>query len=328
MDEAFSLRAVRLTAAAVCAFGAAVLGWQFRRFLPVYPLAAVLSVLLELPFLAFGVWVLRLLRPIRPPEAIWSAAAIVWGATAATGCALLADRGLTALWAKTEGIAFAANWSASLSAPLNEEILKACGVIMIVLAAPRVIRGPVDGMVYGALTGLGFQVLENVTYGLNNIVQAGATDPVDAVISSVLVRVGVTALGSHWAMTAVAGTGIGFLVGRGRYRVPLAVGCLLLAMAMHLQFDAPHPSIPVKVLVNFVVVAVLYLLVSQSYLTRAREVLGAEAAAGTITKAEAAGFLSRRFRRAELRRAGSAIERDQLTVRQQRILARIDLEAA
>jgi RsiW-degrading membrane proteinase PrsW (M82 family) len=328
MTEALSLRAVRVTAVALCAFGAAVLGWQFFRFLTVYPLSTVLSVLFEAPLLLIGIWVLRSMRPVRPPEAAWSAAAVVWGATAAAGCALVANQGLTALWAKTAGVRFAASWSASLSAPLNEEILKLCGVIMIVLAAPLVITGPLDGMVFGALIGLGFQVVENVTYGLDNIVQSGATDPVQAVTTSVLVRVGVTALGSHWAMTAVAGTGIGFLVARGRPGIPVAVACLALAMGMHLQFDAPRPSIPVKVVINFVVVAVLYLLVSQSYLTRARDVLDAEAASGTLTAAEAADFLSRRFRRAELRRAASASERERLTVRQRRILARIDQEVA
>ena len=101
--------------------------------------------------------------------------------TAAAGCALLANKGLIGLWAKGAGPQFAANWSASLSAPLNEEILKLCGVIMIVLAAPRMIQGPLDGMIFGALVGLGFQATENVTYGLNSIMLSGATDPAKAV---------------------------------------------------------------------------------------------------------------------------------------------------
>ncbi len=168
-----SVRAVRITAAALCVFGAAVLLKEFYRAVVVFPGAALLALALELPLLVAGWWLLRLARPLRSPSRLWSAAAVIWGATAATGCALLANQGLSALWAKGAGIAFASNWSAALSAPLNEEILKLCGVVMIVLAAPRVIRGPLDGMIYGALTGLGFQVTENLFYGLDNIIQSG-----------------------------------------------------------------------------------------------------------------------------------------------------------
>ena len=57
-------------------------------------------------------------------------------------------------------------------------------MVLIALAAPRVIRGPLDGMIYGALTGLGFQVMENFTYALNNIPLTGATNPAEAVVIS------------------------------------------------------------------------------------------------------------------------------------------------
>lgn len=325
-----SVRAVRVTAAALCLFGAAVLTWEFSRYVLVFPGAAVLAVILELPLLLVGFWVLRLLRPVRAPVLIWSAAGLVWGATAAAGCAVLANQGLIALWAKTEGVSFASNWSASLSAPLNEEVFKLCGVIMIVLAAPLVIRGPLDGLVYGALTGLGFQVAENATYAIDNIVQSGATDPVRAVINSVLLRVGTTGIGSHWTMTAVAGAGIGYFVSRERRRdgAVLALICLLTAMAMHLLFDAPHPALPFKVVANFLVVGVLYLLLRESYIASTRDVLAAYAAAGIISAEEAAALISRHGRRRELRRAGSGPERQRLQARQQEILAMVDDEVA
>ncbi len=328
MNTADAIRTVRATAVVLCAFGAAVLSWQFYRFLLVFPGLAGLAVVLELPLLLFGFWLFRLLRPVRSPAGIWSAAAAVWGATAAAGCAILANQGLGALWAKGAGIRFAANWSASLSAPLNEEIFKLCGVIMIALAAPLVIRGPVDGMIYGALTGLGFQVAENVAYGLNNIVQSGATDGTQAVTQSFLVRVGTAALGSHWTMTAVAGAGIGYLVLRGRDGALPAVACLLTAMTMHLLFDAPHLSIPVKATVNFLVAGVLYVVLSNAYLTRARNALEAQAGTGLITPAEATAMLSRRRRRRELRHAKPGTERDRLRRRQREILARLDNDLA
>lgn len=323
------VRAVRITAAVLCVFGVGVLVWTFYRSLAVFPGATVLAVVLELPLLIIGFWLLRLARPLRAPSRTWSAAAVVWGATAATGCALLANQGLTGLWAKGAGVTFASNWSAALSAPLNEELPKLAGVAMIALAAPRAIRGPLDGMVYGALTGLGFQAMENITYSLNNIPMSAATDPAGAAFSSALVRIGWTALGSHWTMTAVAGAGIGYLAARGLHRgAPAAAACLAVAIAMHLQFDAPQPVIFLKVLINFVVILVFYLRLRRAYLARARAALTRQVTSGAIPDSEASALLGRRSRRRRQRQATPGPVREQVAVRQQTALIDIELNAA
>jgi protease PrsW len=324
-----SLRIVRVTAAVLCMFGGAVLIWTFFQYAVVFPAPAVLAVVLELPLLVAGFLLLRVLRPVRNPPLLWSAAATVWGGSAAIGCALLANQGLISLWAKTAGVGFASNWSNSLSAPLNEEVLKLCGVVMIVLAAPRLIKGPLDGMVFGALTGLGFQTVENVTYGLDGIVQSGATDPVRAVTNSYLIRLS-TAVGSHWAMTAVAGAGIGYLVLHGRTRrgIAGAVAGLAVAMAMHLLFDAPHPIIGIKVTVNLVIVAGLYLFLKGSYLRRARAVVEQYAGTGLVTEDEAARILSRTGRQRALRHARDIGDRDTVQARQQDLLQSVEVRAA
>jgi RsiW-degrading membrane proteinase PrsW (M82 family) len=331
MSQGQSIRLVRITAVVACALGFAILSWQFFRFLLVFPGPALLAVVLEIPLLLVGVVVVRLVRPLRAPDLAWSAAAVAWGATAAAGCALLANKGLIGLWAKSAGPQFAANWSASLSAPLNEEILKLCGVIMIVLAAPRMIQGPLDGMIFGALVGFGFQATENVTYALNSIVLSGATDPAKAVVSSALIRIGLTALGSHWTMTAVAGAGVGYIVAQLRDAehggVLPAVACLLTAMSMHLLFDAPQLAIGIKVGLNFTIVVVLYLLLSNAYLSRARDALRNWAKAGAIAPDEAAMVLSRLRRRRALARAGAA-ERALLAARQQDLVADVERAAA
>lgn len=338
MSAAWSIRTVRITALVLCVFGAAVLAWQFVRFLVVFPGPALLAAALELPLLVGGFALARLLRPVHAPSLRWSAAALTWGATAAAGCALLANRGLISLWAKGAGTRFAATWSAALSAPLNEEILKLCGVVMVILAAPLVIRGPLDGLIFGAITGLGFQAIENVTYGLNSIVLSGATDPARAVLNSALLRVGTTGLGSHWTMTAVAGAGIGYLVqsiragswrpGSWRGGALPALACLATGMAMHLLFDAPAPAIPIKVVVNLVLVGALYLLLRSAYRSRARDALAAREAAGLVTRAESEYLLSRRHRRRRLRSAQSPAERGVLRARQHELLTEVDSEAA
>jgi len=351
-----SIRAVRISAAVLCIFGAGVVIREFVRLLLVFPEAGALAAVLELPLVLIGFVLLRRLRPTRSPARLWSAAALVWGATAAAGCALLANQGLAGLWAKNEGIKFASDWSASLSAPLNEELLKLCGVIMVALAAPLAINGPLDGMVYGALTGLGFQAVENVTYGLNAVIMSGGTNPNLAVLNSALLRVGTAGLGSHWTMTAVAGAGAGYLIlhtrrrrliraasytgdqgrlpagapaARPGYELLLAAAaCLTAAMGMHLLFDAPGVVIELKVAVNFALAAILYLMLSSAFLHRAREWLAAAAAAGLVSAADASSVLSRRRRRAELRRVHLPADRQSLRQRQQDILAELDAEAA
>jgi protease PrsW len=351
-----SIRTVCISAALLCMFGAGVLIWEFVRFLVVFPADSALAVVLELPLVVIGFAVLRWLRPTRAPALRWSAAALVWGGAAATGCALLANQGLSGLWAKSEGVTFASDWSAALTAPLNEEVLKLCGVVMVALAAPLVINGPLDGLICGAITGLGFQAVENVTYGLNSIVMSGGTGPDRAVLDSALLRVGYTGLGSHWTMTAVAGAGVGYLIRHTRRRrlmregggtgnrdrqpadrspaglghdLLAAAGCLATAAGMHFFFDAPGDlAIAIKVAVNFAIAAALYLMLRTAFLRRARKHLAAAAAAGLVGTAEAGSVLSRRRRRRQLRRIQAPAERDRLRARQRDILTELDAEAA
>jgi RsiW-degrading membrane proteinase PrsW (M82 family) len=323
-------RWVRITAVMLCVIGAGLLAWAFHRVLAVYPAATVLAAVLQLPLVIVGWWLLRLARPLSAPARTWSAAAVIWGATAATGCALSANQGLTGLWAKGAGVAFAGNWSAALTAPVNEELLKVAGVVLIALAAPRVIRGPVDGMIYGALTGLGFQVMENFTYALNNIPLTGATNPAEAVVISTVVR-GLTSPGSHWAMTAVAGAGVGYLAARGlRGGAPRAAACLAAAMAMHLLFDAPAPGavIVLKVLLNFVVALVLYLMLRRGYRARARATLAGRVAAGAVPAIEAPYLLTRGSRRRRQRQVPVGPVREDFISRQLAALADIERGAA
>jgi RsiW-degrading membrane proteinase PrsW (M82 family) len=322
---------VRSTAVLLCVIGAGLTAWAFHRVLAVFPAATVLAAVLQLPLLILGWWLLRLARPLSAPARTWSAAAVIWGATAATGYALSANQGLTGLWAKAAGVAFASNWSAALTAPVNEELLKAAGVVLIVLAAPRAIRGPLDGMIYGALTGLGFQVMENFTYSLNNIPLTGATDPAAAVAISAALRVGLTGLGSHWAMTAVAGAGVGYLAARGlRGGAPPAAACLAAAMAMHLLFDAPGPALAIllKILLNFAVVLAFYLKLQRGYRASARAVLARHVAAGAVPAIEAPALLTRRSRRRRQRQVPFGPVRDQVASRQLADLADIEREAA
>jgi len=328
-----AVRAVRISAAVLCVLGAGSLAYAFYRVPVIFPAATIFAIALQVPLLLLGWWLLRLARPLSAPPRTWSAAAVIWGATAASGCAVVANPALTGLWAKTAGVAFASNWSAALTAPLNEELLKVSGVALLAVAAPRVIRGPMDGLIIGALTGLGFQVLENVTYSLNAIPLTGATAPGAAVAAIAIVRVGLTTLGSHWDMTAVAGAGVGFLAARGLRGGALpAAGCLATAMGMHLLFDSPtSPSAGVvllKVLADLIVVGAFYLTLRRRYRARARAALARRVAEGAIPASEAPFLLTRSGRRRRQRQVRVGAVRDDIRAHQLADLAAIEEEAA
>lgn len=296
-------------AVVACLFGFGVIGYEYRGAVRVFPAAAAFAALLLVLTLCVGYAVLRRIRPVHAPPHPVSLACVAWGMTAATGCSILANSGLGGIWAKTRGVDFADRWGAAATAPFDEETLKVCGVLLLALLTLRAIRSPIDGWVHGALVGLGFQVVENLLYALNAILDDGATDPASSVAGSFVVRVGLTAWGSHWAMSAVAGAGIGHLLARDdaplARRVALALGLWVLAMAMHWFFNSPFlPSvfgIVTKVVVDLVVAFAVYRAVRGRYLARFRAVSAEEAATGAIHPAEALS-LPRRSTRRHVRR--------------------------
>ncbi|MBW8482592.1 PrsW family intramembrane metalloprotease [Actinomadura parmotrematis] len=318
--------------AVACAFGLGTLVLKFFGVLRVFPGAAVLAVLIGLVVLAIGYALIRRLTPVRSPPRDPSLVAVAWGATAASGCALVANSGLMGIWSKTTSLEFAEDWRAALTAPLNEELLKGAGVALLAVLAPRALRGPMDGMAYGALTGLGFQMMENVTYALNQQITTGGAGEVAAVVQVLVVRVGLTGPGSHWAMSAVAGAGIGYLAARGVRGLPQAVPLVIAAMAMHWLFDAPlmdsAAGVAAKTAINFAAVVALYAAQRWGFMARARQLLHQDVAAGRLPADEAAAVPSRRQRRGILLKTPEGPEREAMVERQRDALERVHEQAA
>ena len=102
---------------------------------------------------------------------------------------------------------FAVAWGPAMASPTIEELLKALGLVMIVLVARAQINSVLDGMVYGALVGLGFQVVENIFYALNAVALAGAGDRVGPVVATFFLRGFLAGLWSHTLFSALAGAG-------------------------------------------------------------------------------------------------------------------------
>lgn len=91
--------------------------------------------------------------------------AFLWGAGVSTVISVLVNTSASALAYGATGSPFAAqSFSAVISAPLVEEATKGLGVLLIFLIWRRNFDGPVDGIVYAAVTAAGFAFAENISY--------------------------------------------------------------------------------------------------------------------------------------------------------------------
>ncbi|WP_017539155.1 PrsW family intramembrane metalloprotease [Nocardiopsis halophila] len=322
--------------AAVGVLGALSLAVHLGRTVLAFPGEALLALAALAVVLAAGIAVLRWARPVRPPGGAATAAAVAWGAVAASGCALIANDALIGVWSKAGGTVFGSRWGPALTAPVNEEVLKAAGVVLIAVALPSALRGPVDGLVLGALTGLGFQVVEDAVYAVESVVRDGATAGALSVAQSLVLRVGVTGPGSHWALSAIAGAGVGLLAAarwhpnaRRSWAAGLAVAA---AMALHGFFDAPvlqgtlaGPA--VKTAVVFACAAAVYAVARRSYVRRIRGALAVEGELVDLPRADAVALSRRRGRRDALRRVPLP-DRPAAAERQRGMLAAAEQRAA
>lgn len=174
----------------------------------------------------------------REPLAL-ALAAFVWGAVAATQLSGLANTGWGLVVARLGGPEFAARWTAALTAPFVEEILKGLGIVVIVLIARDEIDDAMDGFVYGALCGLGFAVVEDVFYFIG--VFGGTTS---GVVQGFFVRVVSSGFYGHVLYTGLVGMGIGILVSRrgpeklGK-RLAMLAGLCAAAVLGHFLWNSP-----------------------------------------------------------------------------------------
>ena len=63
---------------------------------------------------------------------------------------------------------WALNWGAGLAAPFTEETAKGSGLLLLIALAPRQVRTAFDGFILGAFIGLGFQIVEDITYAMTS----------------------------------------------------------------------------------------------------------------------------------------------------------------
>ncbi len=125
---------------------------------------AVAALLALIPVIAVGVILLWIDR--WEPEPRWlQASAFLWGA----GVACLSSLKVSEVFIE-QAVDLASSrfqldiFGAVVVAPLVEETMKAAGVVIIFLLFRAYFHGPVDGIIYGSLIGLGFAFTENILY--------------------------------------------------------------------------------------------------------------------------------------------------------------------
>ncbi len=166
-------------------------------------------------------------------------AAMVWGGAAATTLAAIGNAGWGLVVARVGGPELAARWTAALTAPFVEEILKGLGVVLIYLIARDEVDDVMDGFVYGAVCGLGFAVVEDVFYFMSVFGGQPA-----GVLHGFFLRVVASGLYSHVLYTGLVGMGIGYVVSRRSHRsrerrILVCAGAFVVAAFAHFLWNSP-----------------------------------------------------------------------------------------
>lgn len=124
-------------------------------------LAVLLSFIPAFAYAAIAYWLDRFEK--EPAHLLFGA--FIWGALVATGGAIIWTSVLQlSAEALTGDAALADLTGTTLFAPIVEESLKGLAVAIIFVAFPDEFDSVLDGMLYGAITALGFAATENVLY--------------------------------------------------------------------------------------------------------------------------------------------------------------------
>jgi RsiW-degrading membrane proteinase PrsW (M82 family) len=225
------------------AAGGVRIGQVAVRFTEAYPWATVTAAgLFALFAVPFWIFVSELDFLEREPTVL-RVLALAWGGLVATAVAIPGSAALDNLIAKIGSTRLAAEWGAALAGPTVEEIAKTLGVVAIVLIARAQVNSVLDGVVYGAMVGLGFQTVENIVFAVGAVALAGQGDDVQPVVATFLLRGFLAGIWSHTMFGALAGAGIGYLAVRHdrprRTRIGVAVLCVTGAWACHMLWNSP-----------------------------------------------------------------------------------------
>ncbi|WNM24721.1 PrsW family intramembrane metalloprotease [Demequina capsici] len=206
-----------------------------------------------------------------------TAVAFASGAVLVPGIAMVASPALHGILASLRG--GTSEWDSAIAAPLVEEPLKMLVVVALALIPGARVRNASDGLFYGVVVGLGFQVTENFLYSTQWSAQGTS---LSVVMQTFVLRGFVTGLWSHATYTAITGAAVGFFFGSTR-RLPTRTLTVVLslgaAMLLHGFFNSPLLNLGVvpAAIIKGIPVLVLGLVTLRWVHLRERSALGADA---------------------------------------------------
>jgi len=218
-----------------------IAGEQFA-YVSTVPGAWFLSyVLLAATAIPAGVIIYRF-DQFEPEPASLVAIAVVWGAVVALTFSAITNSAALGFLQQVLPATTVDSWGAALVAPVNEELYKGAGLVIIYMMARAEFDGLMDGLVYGAMIGLGFQVVENVQYFVHAAAESSGGQ-LGPVVSMFFVRVVLAGLYSHMLFSGLMGFGFAYAVtqrkaSRGR-RWGIAGLFIVLAWAAHFIWNSP-----------------------------------------------------------------------------------------
>lgn len=209
------------------------------RGLTVYPGPAALAAVLWLVYGLLLFWILYRLELFERRSPVTMLGAVVWGALVVSGIGVIASPAMSELVGKIVGPELE-DWIPAIAAPLVEEPLKMLGVVALAFIPGSRIDSALDGLFYGLLVGLGFEVTESFLYTVQGSMSEGGDFMM--VVLTFILRGIVGGLWNHPTYTAITGAGVGYFFGsraNASRRWLVMLGSLLAAMVLHGFFDSP-----------------------------------------------------------------------------------------
>lgn len=256
------------------------------------------------------------------------AAAVIWGGVIATSLAAYANESWLSVLGKLTSPDLTSQWGAAIVGPGVEETLKLMGVVTLFLIASSEFDGVMDGFVYGAMVGLGFTVVEDVSYFINAVAAVpGLVDQSGPVLDTFLIRVVGGGLYGHVLFTGLTGAGFAYLMTRReaslQKRLIGAALCVVAGVSAHVVWNSPwlesvlettggaNPSVAqwveygtLKGMPFFILLGILVVLATRSEEANFRSVVAGEPDPMVVTEDEVRSLRSLWARRTARTAAG------------------------
>jgi RsiW-degrading membrane proteinase PrsW (M82 family) len=273
-------------------------------FLIALPLA-----LLPVPFLIAVVLLLDRLEPEPRGNLVF---AFAWGAgIAALLAAVINTAGLVFITQPDLGTTTGQYVSATFGAPVVEESLKGGVLLWLLWRRRQEFDGPTDGIIYAAMVGLGFAMMENIGYYISALARPAIGGV--SLLGATFVFRGILSPFAHPAFTSMTGIGAAYAATHRRSGWAVWVG-LLGAMILHglwnglTAFGLAGIVLAYGLLACVLVILVAVVVADRRRIVRLiRRFLPAYEASGLVTETELRMLCTLRERRAArawARRAG------------------------